>query len=220
LQSLSRRLVEVQEAERHYVARELHDEAGQALTALVYGLGELERETVPAQRELRLTELKKTTHEVLENLHHLAMDLRPASLDFLGLVPALNQYVKATGERYGLNAQFKVIGLTEERLPAAMETALYRIVQEALTNVVRHAQATRVDVLLERRDERVVLVVEDNGRGFESSLADLAQAGHLGLVGMQERAEMLNGTLVIESAPSSGTTIVIEVPYAYTHSHR
>ncbi len=148
------------------------------------------------------------------------MDLRPASLDLLGLVPALNQYVKATGERYGLNAQFKVIGLVEGRLPAAMETALYRIVQEALTNVVRHAQATRVDVLLEHRDEQVVLVVEDNGCGFEANLADQAQAGHLGLIGMQERAEMLNGTLMIESAPGSGTTIVIEVPYAHTNSHR
>jgi PAS domain S-box-containing protein len=220
LQSLSRRLVEIQEAERLYVARELHDEAGQALTALVYGLGELERETSPEQRSRRLTDLKKMTHEVLESLHHLAMDLRPASLDFLGLVPALNQYVKVTGERYGLNAQFKVVGLPEERMPAAMETALYRIVQEALTNVIRHAQATRVDVLLECRNEQVVLVVEDNGRGFESDQTEQVQAGHLGLVGMQERAEMLGGTLVIESAPNSGTTIVIEVPYAYTHSHR
>jgi signal transduction histidine kinase len=148
------------------------------------------------------------------------MELRPASLDFLGLIPALNQYVKATGERYGLNAQFKVIGLLEERLPSAIETALYRIVQEALTNVVRHARATRVDVLLERRDEQVILVVEDNGHGFAADLAQQAQAGHLGLVGMQERAEMLNGTLVIESTPDSGTTIVIEVPYAHTNSHR
>jgi signal transduction histidine kinase len=167
-----------------------------------------------------LTELKKMTHEVLESLHRLAMDLRPASLDFSGLVPALHQYVTATGERHGFNAQFKAVGLSEERLPATVETALYRIVQEALTNVIRHARATRIDVLLERRDEHLVLVVEDNGRGFEADLAHQAQAGHLGLIGMQERAEMLGGTLVIESNPGSGTTIVVEVPYAYSDSHR
>jgi PAS domain S-box-containing protein len=220
LQSLSRRLVEVQEAERHYVARELHDEAGQALTSLVYGLGELEHEADPEQRMGQLTELKKITHDVLENLHRLAMDLRPASLDFLGLVPALNQYVTATGERYGLNAQFKAVGLADERLPAVLETALYRIVQEALTNVIRHARATRIDVLLERRDDQVVLVVEDNGHGFEADLAHQAEAGHLGLIGMQERAEMLEGSLVIESSPGSGTTIVVEVPHAHSDSHR
>lgn len=214
LQSLSRRLVEVQEAERHYVARELHDEAGQALTSLLFGLGHLEQELDSPQQVTQVAELKEVTNEVLESLHRLAMDLRPASLDHLGLEPALNQYVNAIGGRYGLIAQFKAVGLLGKRLPAAMETALYRIVQEALTNAARHAHATRVDVLLERRGNQMVIVIEDNGVGFEADLARLAQSGHLGLVGMQERAEMLGGSLVIESTAGAGTTIVVEVPYA------
>jgi len=101
-----------------------------------------------------------------------------------------------------------------------VETALYRIVQEALTNVVRHAQATRADVLLERRGNRVVVVVEDNGLGFDANVAHFARQGHLGLVGMQERAEMLGGSLVIESTAGAGTTVVVEVPYGNSHFDR
>jgi len=220
LQSLSRRLVQVQEAERRYVARELHDEAGQSLTSLVFGLGQLEQETDRSRTIARVAELKQMTHRVLEDLHRLAMDLRPASLDHLGLVVALKQYVKMTGDRYGLIAQFKALEFEGERLPPAMETALYRIVQEALTNAVRHAQATRVDVLLERRGDQLVVVIEDNGAGFDADMARFASSGRLGLLGMQERVEMLGGSLVIESAAGAGTTIVVEVPYADSHSHR
>jgi signal transduction histidine kinase len=136
------------------------------------------------------------------------------------LVPALAQYVKALGDRYGLIAQFKTMGFDGERLSADMETALYRIVQEALTNVARHARATRADVLLERRGDHVVVVIEDNGRGFDADIAHFAQQGHLGLVGMQERAEMLGGSLVIESTAGTGTTIVVEVPDDHSHLDR
>jgi signal transduction histidine kinase len=220
LQSLSRRLVEVQEAERRYVARELHDEAGQSLTSLMFGLAQLEQETDRSRHIARIAELKQMTNEVLEDLHRLAMDLRPASLDHLGLIPALEQYVRMTGDRYSLIAQFKAMGFDGERLPPAMETALYRIVQEALTNVVRHAQATRLDVLLERRGDQVVVVIEDNGVGFDADMAHFASSGRLGLLGMQERVEMLGGSLVIESAAGAGTTIVVEVPYGDSYSHR
>jgi signal transduction histidine kinase len=220
LQSLSRRLVEAQEAERHYVARELHDEAGQALTSLLFGLGQIEQQLNDPQQVNQVTELKHMTNGVLESLHRLAMDLRPVSLDHLGLVPALVQYVKALGERYGLIAQFKTMGFEGERLSSEVETALYRIVQEALTNVVRHAQATRADVLLERRGHHVVVVIEDNGRGFDAEIVHFAQQGHLGLVGMQERAEMLGGSLVIESTAGSGTTVVVEIPYDNSHRDR
>ena len=220
LQSLSRRLVEVQEAERHYVARELHDEAGQALTSLLFGLGQLEPQLNDPRQAKQVAELKQMTNGVLESLHRLAMDLRPASLDHLGLVPALLQYVKAIGDRYGLIAQFKTVGFENERLSSDVETALYRIVQEALTNIVRHAHATRADVLLERRGDRVVVVVEDNGLGFEADIAHFAQQGHLGLMGMQERAEMLGGTLVIESTAGAGTTVVVEVPNGNSNSDR
>jgi len=220
LQKLSRRLVEIQEAERRQVARELHDEAGQVLTSLIFGLGQLEQETEHVHLAAQIAELKQMTSGVLDSLHRLAMDLRPTILDHLGLAPALLQHVKATGARHGLSAQFKAVGLEEERLPAELETALYRIVQEALTNVVRHAQATRVDVLVERRGDQVVAVVEDNGQGFDADIARFAQQGHLGLVGMQERAEMLGGSLVVESDAGVGTTVAVEIPYGNSYPDR
>lgn len=220
LQSLSRHLVNVQESERRFIARELHDEASQALTALMFGLHLLEEDVNdPETFMLRLTELKQLTDRVLEGLHRLAMGLRPASLDHLGLVVALEQLVKENHQRYGLNIHFKVSGFTkEERLPDHIETSIYRIVQEALTNAVRHAKANNIDVILERRNEETVVIVEDDGISFVTD--HIPKSGHLGLLGMQERAQMMSGTLQIESIPGSGTTIVLEVPYVDSHINR
>lgn len=216
---LLERILEVQEEERRRIARELHDEAGQALTSLMVGLRLLEKEADrPEAVVARVAGLKRTTDEVLENLHRLAVDLRPASLDHLGLVPALRQYLEAYSRQHGLSVQFEVVGMDDERLPPAVEITLYRVVQEALTNVVRHARATHVDVLLERRHDRVVAIVEDNGVGFHPGRVE--EGGHLGLFGMRERAEMLGGTLSVESTPGVGTTVFVEVPGAYPHSHR
>jgi len=210
---LLERILAAQEEERRRIARELHDEAGQALTSLRVSLGLLEREAQqPEAVRTRVAELKCLTEEIMENLHRLAMDLRPAILDHLGLVAALRQYIEACRRRYGLNIQLETIGL-EERLSPRVEIALYRILQEALTNVVRHAQATRVDVLLERRGDRIIAVVEDNGIGFDPEQA--MRDGHLGLFGIRERVERLGGTLILESAPGSGTTLVVEVPDAH-----
>jgi signal transduction histidine kinase len=218
LQSLSRRLVEVQETERRHIARELHDEAGQALTSLMVGLRLLEGETDKPEAILeRAAELKRITNDVSENLHRLAIDLRPASLDYVGLVAALRQYIETFGQQHNLEIHFEAIGFDDkQRLPPAIETNLYRIVQEALTNVARHAQATQADIFLEQRPDRVVIVVEDNGVGFDPEPA--RQQGRLGLLGMRERTEMLNGVLAIESALGTGTTIYVEVPYEYSHS--
>ena len=168
MQSLSRRLVEAQESERRNIARELHDEAGQALASLRFGLRLLEREIDEGGNVTgRVTELMQRTDAVIDGLHRLAVDLRPASLDHLGLEAALRQLTRSTGSRFGLAVRFKARGSSSERLPAAVETALYRVVQEALTNVVRHARATRVDVLVQRRGDRVIVMVEDDGVGFE-----------------------------------------------------
>jgi PAS domain S-box-containing protein len=219
LQSLSRRLVQVQETERRHIARELHDEAGQALTSLMVGLGLLERGADNPKTVVdHVNELKSMTNDVLENLHRLAMDLRPASLDHLGLTVALRQYIKAFSRQYDLKTQFEVVGLDDKRLPSAVETNLYRIVQEALTNVVRHAQATRVDVLLERRGNQIVTIIEDDGIGFDAEAAE--QSGRLGLLGMRERAEMLEGTLAVESTKGATTTIYVEVPYDHSNPDR
>jgi signal transduction histidine kinase len=208
LQALSRRLVEVQELERHHIARELHDEAGQALASLMVGLRLLERDGVDRETVgARCQELKQIADGVMENLHRLAIDLRPASLDHLGLVAALRQQSKLISDQHEITVRFETVGKID-RLPEEIETAIYRIVQEALTNVVRHARANRVDVLLERRSQSLLVVVEDNGIGFDPS----RQAAHnLGLVGMHERAEMLGGTLSIESTAGVGTTILLEV---------
>lgn len=219
-QSLSRRLVEVQESERRYIARELHDEAGQSLTALKFGLSLLEQEAEkPENLSSRITELKRLTDSVSEELHRLAMDLRPASLDYLGLVAALEQLVRSFSERYPLTIRFKESGFADfMRLADYVETNIYRIVQEALTNAVRHAKASNVDVIVEKRAGKLVVIIEDDGTGFDT--AEIRKSGHLGLLGIQERTQMITGSLQIESSPGGGTTIVVEVPNVDTHTDR
>jgi len=209
LRALSRRLVEVQEQERFHIARELHDEAGQGLASVMVGLRLIERDSTDTAAVIaRCQEVKQIADEVLENLHRLSMDLRPAALDHLGLVAALRQHAEMVSDLHKLPVQFAVVG-SIERMGDETETAIYRIVQEALTNIVRHAQATRVDVLLERRGDNLVVVVEDNGVGIDQTHAHSDQ---LGVVGMHERAEMLGGQITIESAPGKGTTVYLEVP--------
>jgi signal transduction histidine kinase len=158
------------------------------------------------------------TDAVIDGLHRLAADLRPASLDHLGFEAAVRQYSRSIGSKFGLVVRFKARGFGSERLPTAVETALYRVVQEAMTNVVRHARATRVDVLAEHRGDRVMVMIEDDGVGFEP---DRVQRGnHFGLLGLAERAEALGGTLTVESRPGGGTTVVVEVPSADPHPDR
>ncbi|HEX2995775.1 MAG TPA: PAS domain S-box protein [Anaerolineales bacterium] len=211
LQLLSRRLVEIQENERLYIARELHDEAGQMLTSLMLDLVTLETQAHEPEIILKkVPEMEEALSAISENLHNVAMALRPASLDHLGLVPALRQHVESVGERYKLKASFTAVHF-QERLPANMETELYRIVQEALTNVARHAHATQVDVILTVRDHKLVVMVEDDGKGFDPE--KVPHTEHLGLFGMRERAEMIGGKLVIESTPGKGTIIMVEVDY-------
>ncbi|NTW36761.1 MAG: GAF domain-containing sensor histidine kinase, partial [Syntrophobacteraceae bacterium] len=211
LQALSRKLVKIQEAERSHIARELHDEAGQTLTSLMVALRLLEREAHRPEAVISgIAEMKRTLDAVLKNLHRLGMDLRPVSLDHLGLVAALRQHVQSIANNHGIDVQFESL-LTSTRFSSDVEISLYRIVQEALTNVIRHADATQVDVLLEQRADRIILVVEDNGVGFD--LPSAMNNGRLGLFGMRERVEMLAGKLNIESAPGKGTTVQVEVPY-------
>jgi signal transduction histidine kinase len=181
------------------------------LTSLMVGLRLLERDAQrPEAVVAGVAELKRMVDSVLENLHRLAMDLRPASLDHLGLVAALRQYAESVSDQHGLVVQFETVGLCD-RLPSDVESSIYRMVQEALTNVIRHAQATRVDVLLEQRDDKLVVIVEDNGVGFNPTV--VTQNGRLGLFGVRERAEMLGGRLVLESAAGAGTILLVEVPY-------
>ncbi|MCM2316676.1 MAG: GAF domain-containing protein [Thermoanaerobaculia bacterium] len=219
MQALSRRILEVQEDERRHIARELHDEAGQALVSLRYGLRLLERQIEKGESITeRVTDLVERTDAVIDGLHRLAADLRPASLDHLGLEAALRQYARTAGAGLGLTVRFKSRGFSGERFPPALETALYRVVQEAMANVVRHASATRVDILAEHRGDKVIVMIEDDGGGFDPS--DVRREGSFGMLGMAERAEALGGTFAVESAPGAGTTIVVEVPDANSHPDR
>ncbi len=212
LHALSQRLLKAQEDERLHLSREIHDESGQLLAALTVQLGLLERET--GQHEVvsqSMDNLKQTAGELQDKLHQLAVDLRPASLDHLGLVTAISQYIEEFSRQYDLVAEFDAVGMERQRLPGEVETAIYRIVQESLTNVVLHAEAQRVDILLNLRDDQVIAIIEDDGIGFRPTSPTLDS--HLGLFGMRERVEMLGGKMAIESAPGKGTTIRVEVPY-------
>jgi signal transduction histidine kinase len=202
------RVVTAQELERRRLARELHDETGQALMSILLGLktveeaGDLEqvREAVGSLRELTLA--------TLQDVRRLAVELRPKALDDFGLVPALERLTETFSEQTGIAVDFQSL-LTGDRLPEEVETALYRIVQEALTNVVKHAQAGSVSVVLARKPSSVSAVVEDDGAGFDQTRT---RDSGLGLVGMRERVELLGGRLAVETRPGAGTTLVAEVP--------
>ena len=198
-----RRIVAAQELERERLARELHDETGQALTSILLGLRQLEGAEPESVAQLR--ELVVAT---LQDVRRLAVELRPKVLDDFGLVPALERLTDTFAEQTGIDVDLEAGGVSE-RLPPEVETAIYRIVQESLTNVVKHARAQRVSVLLTRANGRIKAVIEDDGNGFEPSAAD---AGGIGLIGMRERIELLDGSLAVESSPTSGTTVAVEVP--------
>jgi signal transduction histidine kinase len=201
-----RRVVAAQETERQRLARELHDETGQALTSMLLGLRAAEEERDDEVRRRSLASLRELAGATLQDVRRLAVELRPKALDDFGLVAALERLVESFGERTGLDAQFQA--RLDERLPNDVETALYRIVQEALTNVVKHARATTVSVVLARKGTSVTAVVEDDGVGFVPD----APADGLGLVGMRERIALVGGRLLIESRADAGTTLVAEVP--------
>jgi signal transduction histidine kinase len=204
-----RRVVEGQELERKRLARELHDETGQALTSILLGLKQVEEAKTPEQAHAAASGLRKQIVETLQSVRRLAVELRPKALDDFGLVPALERLGEAFGEQSGILVDVQA-NLDTARLPAEVETALYRIVQEALTNVAKHSGASQVSVVVTRREGSVTAIVEDDGKGFGASGA--GEGDGLGLVGMKERVGLLDGRLAIESTEGAGTTVVAEVP--------
>lgn len=216
LRALTNKLTEVQERERREIARELHDEMGQALTALRINLAAVEQTlpptTPPPSRE-RLAEAVQLAEQTLEQIRELSLNLRPPMLDDLGLAPTLRWYVKRYASRTNINAELTILGL-EQRLPPPVETAIYRVLQEALTNVARHAAATTVHLQLRYAANTVIAQVEDNGCGFvvNDSQFPAADATGMGLLGMRERVMLLGGTFQIESAPGRGTQLWFEIP--------
>jgi signal transduction histidine kinase len=203
-----RRVVEAQELERRRLARELHDETGQALTSILLGLKSLEDALGADKARAAVAELRELVVATLQDVRRLAVELRPKVLDDFGLVPALERLAESFGDQTEIDVRFET-GLGDERLAPEVETALYRIVQESLTNVVKHAQARVVSIVLARKGGAVALVIEDDGRGFD--VGDTRDGG-FGLEGMRERIGLLEGRLQVESRAGAGTTIVAEVP--------
>jgi signal transduction histidine kinase len=204
-----RRVVEAQELERRRLARELHDETGQALTSILLGLRSLEEPGDAGQLRDAVAGLRELVVTTLQDVRNLAVELRPKALDDFGLVAALDRLTSGFTEQTGIDVDLEA-RLEVERLPGEIETALYRIVQEALTNIVKHARAQRVSILVVRKPSSVAVVIEDDGTGFAQ--AGSSDRSGLGLVGMRERVRLLDGRFEIESSPGAGTTLVAEVP--------
>jgi len=203
-----RRVVAGQELERQRLARELHDETGQALTSILLGLKAVEEARAPGEMHAAAAGLRELVVATLQDVRRLAVELRPKALDDFGLVAALERLGNTFSEATGIQVQLEA-SLRNERLPAEMETTLYRIVQEALTNIVKHARARTVSILIVRRDGRVTAVVEDDGEGFDPNAVS---AEGLGLLGMRERVALIDGRLTLESSAGAGTTLAVEVP--------
>jgi signal transduction histidine kinase len=202
-----RRVVRGEELERKRLARELHDETGQALTSILLGLKAVEEAKSSDELRVALGELRELVVATLQDVRRLAVELRPKALDDFGLVPALERLVETFHEGTGTKVQLEA-HLGRERLPADLETTIYRIVQEALTNITKHAEAQNVSISLVRRRHAVTTVVEDDGKGFDLSAV---REDSLGVVGIRERVALLGGRVTVESS-AAGTTIAVEVP--------
>ena len=201
-----RRVVAAQELERRRLARELHDDTGQALTSILLGLRSLEDFVDGDDERAAVARIRRLAVDTLQDVRRLAVELRPKALDDFGLEAALERLTETFADQTGLTVDF-VSRLDGEQPPSEVATALYRIVQEALTNVAKHAQAGAVSILLTRKNGGVALVIEDDGRGFDA--ADPAEG--FGLQGMRERVDLLGGTLQVESRVGAGTTVAVEV---------
>ncbi len=210
LQRLSRQLVEVQEAERRQIARELHDEIGQSLTGLKLVL-DMGRSTASALERERLGEAQTLVKELLARVREMSLDLRPAMLDDLGLLPALLWHFDRFAAQTGIRVAFRHSGVEGRRFSSEVESAAYRVVQEALTNVARHAAVREATVRLWADDMMLGAWVEDQGKGFDLE-PTLAAHGSTGLLGMRERAGLLGGHLTMESTPGAGSRVTVEFP--------
>jgi two-component system CheB/CheR fusion protein len=212
---LLRRLVVVQEEERVRIARELHDQMGQQLTALKLGLESFEGPPPEdANRAERWRRMLALTRQIGHDMHRIAWELGPAALEEIDLPTALSNYAEEWSGHCGVPVQFQCTGPWEGRLPPQVETTLYRVVQEALTNVAKHAKASRLSLILNRRADDILVIIEDDGVGFdvENGTESTRSGPRLGLVGMKQRVQAVGGVFQVESTPGSGTTVFVRVP--------
>jgi PAS domain S-box-containing protein len=213
-QRLLQHIVQAQEDERRRISRELHDHFGQQLTAIRLGI-EAIQELGFEQLDERLGKLREMIMQSDQQVDFLAWELRPAMLDEFGLAGAMSKFIEEWSKQFGVSAEFRAVGSSDQCLSSEAAINLYRIAQEALNNVSKHAQASRVDIILESRGDQIVLIIEDNGVGFNPQaevVPDAAGKG-LGLIGMRERAMLAGGTLEIESSPGKGTTVFVRLSF-------
>lgn len=214
LRHLSRELLSAQEEERKTISRELHDAVGQTLAGINIELASLKAATALDTRILqkKIVATQRQVEKAVEIVHRFARELRPSLLDELGLIPALHSFAKALARRTRLRISLKIFA-DVERLDTTMRTVLYRVAQEALTNVARHAQATRVEICIEKLPRAVQMTIRDDGKSFQvQRTLHLARNKGLGLLGMRERVGMVGGKFNIESAPGKGTSVEVQIP--------
>lgn len=204
-------IITAQEDERKRIARELHDSTSQSLTSLLLGLRTMSDGCQLCTHNHQLDDLRQIASHILDDIHQLALRLRPSILDDLGLPEAVRKHVTDITKNGALQVDLMIVGFDNQRLPPTIETAIYRIIQEAITNIIRHAHAQTASILLERQKDKILAIIDDDGIGFNP--IDVQQKEkHLGLYGMRERAELLGGEMVIESSNGNGTSIYIEIP--------
>lgn len=222
VKDLLRVIINAQETERHRISRELHDHLGQLLTALRLNLESLKRRSNETSSNMGdgIEQAQMVAEQLDEGVDFLAWELRPTALDDLGLTAALSNYVAEWSKHFNVQAEFHGGFSGWLRLAPEVEINLYRIAQEALNNIAKHARAKQVNVLLERRDHSLALIIEDDGHGFDTDeVSARRQTGRgLGLIGMSERAALIGGTVEIESSPGSGTTVFVRVPLSNNES--
>ena len=215
LQAISERAINAQEEERRAIAQSLHDDTGQALSMLAIHLDRIDERIEPGQKELKkqVADARTLAADSLAELRRILSGLRPAILDDLGLIPAIRWYARTNLEKVGINMVVKAPSTPLELSPA-VTTTLFRIVQEAVNNIVRHADAGSVTIVLQLNEANVQLRVEDDGHGFDLQNAsrDAVELQKLGLLGMRERAELLGGRVQIESSPEKGTRVEVSIP--------
>jgi signal transduction histidine kinase len=206
------RLISMQEDERRRVARDLHDHVGQQITALRLHLTALAKEHGQPEWDERAATVDDLVARIDHDLATLAWELHPAALDDLGLAPALERFVKEWSAIHDIRTEFLATGPGDPLLASDLKTALYRIVQESLNNIHKHAHADRVSVILRQHDDRIVLIIEDNGVGFDWNSGPSDESGRMGLRSIRERTMLVGGTCIIESEPGRGTTVLVQVP--------
>ncbi len=219
LQQMSSQVLSAHEGERKRIARELHDDTAQSLTSILVRLRLLERSADDPVIRQNVEELRELTAGALDSVRRMAVDLRPSALDDLGLVAALHSYAEKYSQRWPIPVRFSTTGV-KRRLPPEMELVLYRVAQEALSNVAKHSAARSAEISLSRKSSVVTLKILDDGRGFDTHHISPDDGRGLGLFGMKERMALVGGSLEIESAPHAGTSVIARVPVrAGNHNH-